>query len=192
MFIEHKIIIKYIIAAFIFFTCFFILSGCFAPRYRWEYRLLDKSPATIIFEDYKISIEMIDYNWEKEKDPKQFYNAGVGFKTYYVGLASDSLLLDSIALIIIDSICVHLLTSKKRICPMEIGVTGSHDRLVYYDRKWHGPIYGVSFKIPHCDENIQLDFCVVLKHRVSEMEIKKQYFSIELKRFYDRYWILAQ
>ena len=65
------------------------------------------------------------------------------------------------------------------------------DGLTYYGGEWHGQFFGAEVEIPHVDNDIGVSFIAVLHDGITGKELQRQEFSFELKRFHDRYWILA-
>jgi len=184
---------KTVVPALVAITVSLVLLGCFAPRHKWHYWLPDKTVPSVQFAGYRINLDFVDYNLDRGKSPKPTYIVGAGFDTYYLGPVLDTSKLDSIPLISIESVCIQLHKSGRTICPAFGLGSRQADRLTYYGGEWHGPFFGVkdTVAIPHKDEEIRVSFVVVLLDRITGVELEQQEFSFKLKRFHDRYWILA-
>ncbi|MFH1372278.1 MAG: hypothetical protein ABII79_00560 [bacterium] len=135
---------------------------------------------------------MRDYNWDRATGPKLLYKVTVGFDTFYQQPVPDTLMLDSIPLISIDSFCIQLYNSARTTCPA-FGLGSRADRLSYYGGKWHGPHFGTEndVRIYREDEDIGVSFVVVLHDRITGTALQRQEFIFVLKRYHDRYWIFA-
>jgi len=182
-----------VVPALVTITVSLVLLGCFAPRHKWHYWLPDKSVPSVEFGGYRIELHMRDYNWDRAKDPKPLYEVTVGFDTYYQRPVPDTLMLESIPLISIESFCIQLYNSGETTCPTFGLGSQRADRLSYYGGEWHGPHFGAEndVTIHRGDEDIGASFVAVLRDRVTGEELQRREFSFELKRFHDRYWILA-
>lgn len=184
---------KTVVPALVAITVSLVLSGCFAPRHKWHYWLPDKTVPSVEFAGYRINLDFVDYNLDGGKNLKPVYAVGVGFRTYYLGPVPDTSRMDSIPLISVESVCIQLFNSGRTICPPLLLASRQADELTYYGGEWHGPDFGAEYTvfIPHEDEEIGVSFVVVTRDRVTGVELQRQEFSLELKRFHDRYWILA-
>lgn len=166
------------------------LCGCLAPRHTWEYLLPDRKKPSVVFGDYRIDIDMRDYNWDKRKDPKEDYDIEVGFQIFFIGQLSDSHTTDSLPTVSCDSACYQLTESERTIC-QDLRPDGPF-HLFHYGDKWYGPFFGGSLDIPYRDSVVILSFVARLNDRQTGLELQRRKFTIELTRFHKRYWILMQ
>lgn len=168
-----------------------VSAGCLVRRHMWRYRVEADTDATVNLGDWDMVVKVTDYNYDKGKEPKAVYHVSVSLRTSFRGEVPDTESLESVPLIAVDSICVHLPSAGMSVCP-EIGITESATRLTWYSGKWNGPIFGVGADIPNLDTIITVSFVAILSDRLSGSELQRQEYSLDLKRFYKPYRILMQ
>jgi len=172
---------------------FLVLAGCPAPRYKWEYWLPDKSNPKINIGGYEVVLSLTAFKDSQEN--KKLLNTGhidytIHFSTTYRLLKGDSLTLDSVQMINVDSVFIILLPNSDTLylnlyCE-------NPERLFKWQNGWLGPDFADGLVIPEGVQALKIGFSIYLINRITNEVSESQKYEFELQQFYDRYWILAQ
>ncbi|MEW5923103.1 MAG: hypothetical protein AB1746_03865 [Candidatus Zixiibacteriota bacterium] len=170
------------------FILIIIISGCFAPRYKWEYWLPDKSNPEINIAGYEIVPYITAFkDFQKYMGKSEDIVYSIFFEIHRHEPIKDSLSKRNIAEIRIDSAFLVLLPDFDTMYLNE----NIQDKKPF-EKDWVGPGYGEDVEIPADQSELCLNFMIIIVSKDSELIIESQKYSIKLTQFYDRYWILAQ
>ncbi len=168
-----------------------VFAGCLAKRHAWYYRIEADVNPTVSLGDWDLVVKVSDLNWDKGRVPKPVYHVSACIKTFYRGEVTDTGSQEQVPLIVIDSICIQLPVTDRLVCS-EIGTSKDTAQLFWHRNEWIGPYFCVGADIPRQDTIITVSFVAVMSHRMSEAEMRRQRFSLDLRRFHGPYRISMQ
>jgi hypothetical protein len=149
-----------------------ILSGCAMTLVKY-YRTSNGKDAAVEFSGYRLELNLRAIDIYDRYGTDSFR---VWIDTRYLSRIEDTLEIDSIGIVVIDSLCLNLPQTEEQLCPaLDSGTMGHHT--TFRENILYGATYNYArVNIPIIHSSLEIEFVAHLLGRITGVEIRREKF----------------